>query len=56
MSDLIEETMYDISADFNEEDLTLNDLISRFELLCDELRAVLVAEVRTKLSVPSFME
>lgn len=56
MSDLIEETMYDISVEFNGQDLTVNDLISRFELLTDELRAAFVAGVKTRLPVTRFEE
>lgn len=56
MSDLIEETMYDISDEFNGQDLTFNDLISRFELLTDELRAAFVAEAKTKLPVTRFVK
>lgn len=54
MNDLIEETMYDISVEFNGRDLTVKDLISRFELLTDELRAALVAVVKTDLTVTRF--
>lgn len=56
MSDLTEETMYDISAEFNGQDLTVNDLISRFELLTDELRAAFVAGVKARLPVTRFEE
>lgn len=56
VNDLIEETMYDISDEFNRQDLTLNDLISRFELLTDELRTALAAVVKTSLTVTKFRE